>query len=59
MDITLRILGILSLILLLCTAICGAWMKSHPGEGDKGFHIKLSMSSVLVSFVTIFLLLIF
>lgn len=58
MTVVLAILGIVSILLIACTLICGLWIKSHPVE-DIGFHFKLSLSTVLVSLVTIVFFMIF
>ncbi len=54
MDILLKILGILSIVLIATTIICGLWIKSHP-QDDIQFHFVLSLSTVLVALVTIVL----
>lgn len=51
----MKIMGILSIILIACALICGLWMRSHPGEGDKNFHAGLSMATLGVCIVTIIL----
>ena len=54
MDIVLKIFGILSIVLIASTIICGLWIRVHPQE-DIQFHFVLSLSTVLVSLVTIIL----
>lgn len=55
MNTILRILGIASVVLLLCTILCGLWVKFHPEGNDMNFHFLLSISSVCVSLLTIVL----
>lgn len=49
-----KIMGILSIVLLLCTIICGLWIKFHPQE-DIQFHFMLSFITVIMSLFTIVL----
>lgn len=58
MNIFLKIMGIVSILLLLCTIICGLWIKAHPEGNDLNFHSILSLASVLVSLITIILFMI-
>lgn len=54
----MRILSIITLIFLACTLLCGLWMKFGPGEKDAGFHMVLSLVSVILSICTIVLYLV-
>jgi len=54
MAIFLKILGIVSIVLLVSTIICGLWIKSHPQE-DMQFHFVLSLTTVIISLFTIVL----
>lgn len=56
MSMILKLLGGVSVLLLVCTLICGAWIRTHPPE-DIGFHFTLSVAAVLVSLVTILIFL--
>lgn len=58
MTVFMRILGIASLVLLACTVICGLWIRKNPVD-DKSFHFVLSLASVILSFVTILLYMVF
>jgi len=49
----MRILGIISIVMILCSLICGLWMKYKPGEGDVNFHVKLSFGTMVISLMTI------
>lgn len=49
-----KIIGGTSIVLLLCTIICGLWMKYNPG-GDTQFQFILSMVSVVAALITIIL----
>lgn len=49
----MKILGILSIILIVCSLICGLWMKFKPVEGDVNFHSKLSIGTLVMCMVTI------
>lgn len=49
----MKILGWVSIVMIVCTLICGLWMKFAPGEKDVNFHMMLSIVSILVSLVTI------
>lgn len=51
----MKILGIISVIAIACTLICGLWMKFGPGEKDVDFHAMLSIGTILLCFVTIIL----
>ena len=54
MDILLKIMGSISILMLVCTIICGLWMRFHPQE-DKQFHFVLSLATVVISLLTIIL----
>jgi len=56
MSILLKILGGASILLLVCTLICGLWIKFNPQE-DMQFHFLLSLTAVVVSLITIVLFL--
>ncbi|PHV69963.1 hypothetical protein CS063_13065 [Sporanaerobium hydrogeniformans] len=45
-------MGILSIIMLLSTLICGWWIRS-TGEGDIHFHMQLGIWTVVVTCITI------
>jgi Mg2+ and Co2+ transporter CorA len=49
----MKILSIFTLVLLVSTLICGLWMKFGQGEKDVGFHMMLSLSTVIFSIITI------
>ncbi len=51
----MKILGIISVIAIACTLICGLWMKFGPGEKDVDFHAMLSIGTILLCLVTIIL----
>ena len=53
----LKFLGGVSILLLLCTIICGLWVHAHPQE-DMRFHFTLSLITVVVALVTIILFMI-
>lgn len=50
-HIIIKVMGIISIFLLCCTLICGAWVGSHPNS-DMKFHAMLSGSSVIFSIIT-------
>lgn len=52
MSIILKILGGTSILLLVCTLICGLWVRVHPQE-DMQFHFVLSLAAVVAALVTI------
>ncbi|MFV0516592.1 MAG: hypothetical protein ACK5MV_04285 [Aminipila sp.] len=54
MSIILKIMGGISIILLICTIICGLWIRFHPQE-DMQFHFVLSLATVVISLLTIVL----
>lgn len=58
MAVFLKILGIISLVMIVCTVICGCWIRAHKVD-DISFHFILSLSTVCVSFATILLYMIF
>ena len=57
MSILLKIMGGASILLLICTIICGLWIKFHPQE-DMQFHFMLSLTAVVASLITILLFII-
>ena len=58
MDLLLKIIGVVSILLLICTITCGLWIKFHPVGNDLNFHFKLSIITVILSLVTIILFMI-
>lgn len=54
MTILMKILGGTSILLLICTLICGLWIRFHPQE-DMHFHFVLSLATVIVALITIIL----
>ncbi|GAA4653615.1 hypothetical protein GCM10023142_07530 [Anaerocolumna aminovalerica] len=54
MAVLLKLLGIVSIVMLISTIICGLWIKSHPQE-DIQFHFVLSLTTVIISLLTIVL----
>lgn len=54
MNVLLKIMGSASILLLICTMICGLWVRFHPQE-DMQFHFVLSLTAVVVSLLTIVL----
>lgn len=54
MPILLKIMGSISILLLVCTTICGVWIKFHP-QDDIQFHFLLSLTTVGISLLTIIL----
>ena len=50
-----NLMGIISIVLLVCTIICGLWIKFHPKGNDMRFHFKLSLLAVIISLLTIIL----
>lgn len=46
-----NLLGIVSIILLCCTLLCGLWVGSHP-ISDLKFHAMLSAISVVIAIIT-------
>ena len=51
----MKILGILSIILIVCALICGLWIKFHPQGNDMNFHFLLSLATMLLSLITLLL----
>lgn len=51
----MKILGILSIILIVCALICGLWIKFHPQGNDMNFHFILSLAAMLLALITIIL----
>lgn len=49
----MKILGWISIILIVCALICGLWMKFVPGEKDTNFHAMLSIVTILACLITI------
>lgn len=49
----MKILSIISIIAIICTLICGLWMKFGPGVKDTNFHAMLSIGTILLCLVTI------
>lgn len=47
-------LGIISIILLCCTLLCGYWVGTHPVE-DMKFHAVFSAISVCIAIITEFI----
>ena len=58
MDSFLKIIGVVSIILLISTIICGLWIKFNPVGNDLNFHFKLSIITVILALVTIILFMI-
>lgn len=54
MAILLKIMGGTSILMLICTIICGSWIRFHPQE-DMQFHFVLSLTTVVISLLTIVL----
>nr|WP_308741878.1 hypothetical protein [uncultured Anaerocolumna sp.] len=54
MAVLLKLLGIVSIVMLISTIICGLWIRSHPQE-DIQFHFVLSLTTVIISLLTIVL----
>lgn len=54
MAILLKIMGGTSILMLICTIICGLWIRFHPQE-DMQFHFVLSLTTVVISLLTIVL----
>lgn len=51
----MKIMGVISIILIACSMLCGLWMKFGPGEKDGNFHMMLSIATMLFCLVTIIL----
>lgn len=51
----MKILGVISIVAIACTLICGLWMKFGQGEKDANFHAMLSIGTILLCLVTIIL----
>jgi hypothetical protein len=58
MSVLLKIMGIASILLLICTIICGLWIKTHSEGNDLSFHFNLSITTVILSLLTIILFMI-
>ncbi len=54
MAVLLKIMGGISILLLIFTMICGLWIRFNPQE-DMQFHFVLSLSTVVMSLLTIVL----
>jgi len=54
MGILLKIMGSVSILLLICTLSCGLWIRFYPQENMQ-FHFVLSFAAVVVSLLTIVL----
>ncbi len=57
MAIVLKILGGISIFMLICTIICGCWIRVNK-QDDMQFHFVLSLATVITSLVTIILFMI-
>jgi len=51
----MKIIGIISIVAIASTLLCGLWMKFGPGEKDVNFHAMLSIGTILLCLVTIIL----
>ena len=51
----MKFMGILSIILIVCSMICGAWIYYNPGQGDVKFHAGLSSFAMGITLVSIVL----
>lgn len=51
----MKFMGVLSIVLIVCSLICGVWMYFNPGQGDVRFHAGLSSSAMAFSLVSIVL----
>lgn len=49
----MKILGMVSIIAISCTLLCGLWMKFGPGVKNTTFHATLSIGTILLCLVTI------
>ncbi|MDD6769742.1 MAG: hypothetical protein SPJ62_17015 [Inconstantimicrobium porci] len=52
MAIVMKFMNYISIILLVCTLICGAWIEKHP-KGNVHFHAVFSAISVIIALVVI------
>ncbi|WP_156946292.1 hypothetical protein [Clostridium akagii] len=51
MNLVLKIMGLVSIVLLISTIICGLWIKFHPVGNDLNFHFKLSIITVILALI--------
>jgi hypothetical protein len=53
--------AIITTLLMMTTMICGLWMKANniSDAGSLSFHINCGITSVVFSFITMLLLIIF
>lgn len=53
--------AIITTLLMMTTMICGLWMKANniSDAGSLSFHINCGIASVVFSFITMLLLIIF
>lgn len=61
MKVISLITGIITILLLLSTLICGLWIKSHNLINDAGslaFHMKIGTASVIFGSISALLLII-
>ena len=50
-HIIVKGLGILSIILLSCTLLCGAWVATHE-TSDVSFHVAFSSVSIIIAIIS-------
>lgn len=50
-HILVKSLGIISVVLLCCTLLCGVWVGTHEGS-DLAFHATLSAVSVITAIIS-------
>lgn len=50
-HIMVKGLGILSIVLLCCTLLCGAWVATHE-TSDVSFHAALSSVSIIIAIIS-------
>ena len=51
----MKILGIISIVAIVISLICGLWMKWGSGQKDANFHGMLSLGTLLLCLATIIL----
>lgn len=51
-HILIKGMGILSIVLLCCTLICGGWVATHP-MNDMRFHAVFSAVSIGFAMITL------
>lgn len=51
----MKLLGVLTIITIVCAAICGLWMRANPGQGSVTFHAGLSLTAMGLAVLTILL----